>query len=373
MGAFADSDALHVRVRAMVRAFTRGEVMPEPFDGLAADVARFQAAHVPGYRRLCAARGVRPECLEAAEQAPAVPADAFRVGHVFAFAADVASTTFRTSGTTLGTRGEHRMRTVETYDAAALAFGRAMLAPDIEGPSDVLVLCPPPAESVDSSLSHMCALFARHLGAAEPPERTFFIRRGALDVDGLRGRIEGLSAARPAIVLATTFALAALVDALGQDLLPLPPASRVMQTGGFKGKAREVPMPELLRAVSRIFGLDPHAVVSEYGMTELSSQFWEPLLATPGGPRGVFVEPPWARVVPVDPGTLEPVGDGEVGMARIEDLANVDSAFAILTQDRVRRIGRGFELLGRLPGAAPRGCSIAVEEMLSAGAASDEA
>ena len=80
---------------------------------------------------------------------------------------------------------------------------------------------------------------------------------------------------------------------------------------------------------------------------------------------GVYVEPPWARVVAVDPVTLEPVADGAIGLARIEDLANVDSAFAVQTQDRVRRVAGGFELLGRAPGAAPRGCSIAIDEMMS--------
>jgi hypothetical protein len=82
----------------------------------------------------------------------------------------------------------------------------------------------------------------------------------------------------------------------------------------------------------------------------------------------VYAEPPWARVVPVDPETLAPVPDGAVGIARIEDLANVDSAFAVLTQDRVRRSRDRFELLGRASGAPPRGCSIALDEMLSAGA-----
>ena len=94
-------------------------------------------------------------------------------------------------------------------------------------------------------------------------------------------------------------------------------------------------------------------------MTKLSSQFYD------AQPRpGVYAEPPWARVVPVDPETLAPVADGEVGIARIEDLMNVDSAFAVLAADRVRRVDGGFELLGRAPGAAPRGGSIAVDEMI---------
>jgi hypothetical protein len=55
---------------------------------------------------------------------------------------------------------------------------------------------------------------------------------------------------------------------------------------------------------------------------------------------------------------------GEVGIARFEDLANVDSAVAIQTADLVRTVGDGVELLGRAPGATPRGCSIAIDEML---------
>jgi len=102
-------------------------------------------------------------------------------------------------------------------------------------------------------------------------------------------------------------------------------------------------------------------------MTELSSQFWEATAVDPGAAAGVYVEPPWARVVPVDPETLRPVREGDVGIARIEDLANVDSVFAVLAQDRVRRVTGGFELLGRAPGAAPRGCSISIDEMLGGG------
>jgi hypothetical protein len=110
--------------------------------------------------------------------------------------------------------------------------------------------------------------------------------------------------------------------------------------------------------------MDERAVVGEYGMTELSSQLWERTLVDPRAATGVYAEPPWLRVVPVDPKTLSPVREGETGIARIEDLANVDSAFAVLTQDRVRRVSEGIELLGREPGFVPRGCSIAIDEML---------
>jgi len=367
------SDALHLRVRSMIRAFEEGRAMPEAFDALAVDIAAFQAVHVQGYGRLCAARSIDPRAITRASEAPAVPAEAFKLARVFAFEEGAAGFTFRTSGTSGGPRGAHSMRTAETYDAAALAFGAAMFARGAAGgPREpVIVVAPSDVEAPDSSLSHMCAVFARAFGNGEP---SFFVRDGTLEVDALLARIASLPRDRPALVLATSFALVHWLDAMGDEArgatdrgtVLLPPGSRVMQTGGYKGRSREVSAGDLRQAVARAFAIDERSVVGEYGMTELSSQFWEATLVDEGARHGVYAEPPWARVVPVDPETLAPVAAGAVGIARIEDLANVDSAFAVLTQDRVRRVGAGFELLGRAPGAPPRGCSIALDEMLSA-------
>lgn len=359
-----ESAALHGRVRGVIRAWANGEAVPESFDAIACDLARFQARHVAGYGRLCAARGVDPSALRSASGAPAVPTDAFKASTVFAFDPADASVTFRTSGTTVGARGTHFMRDVGTYDAAALAFGRAMLVATASVPLAVLVVGPSDTEAPDSSLSHMTSLFARAwTDATEPRVATHHVLGGALDVDGLRARIAALGAA-PALALATSFALVHLLDALGGEILPLPAGSRLMQTGGFKGRSREVDAVTLRREVARTFAVPERSVIGEYGMTELSSQFWEATVARADAPVGLYVEPPWARVVPVDPETLRPVHEGEIGIARIEDLANVDSAFAVLAQDRVRRVPGGFELLGRAPGAPPRGCSIALDEML---------
>ena len=103
-------------------------------------------------------------------------------------------------------------------------------------------------------------------------------------------------------------------------------------------------------------------------MTELSSQAYEDTLAARAESRaptaGLLVPPPWMQVTAVDPVTLAPVPAGEVGIARILDLANVDSAVVVQTEDQVRVVPGGFFLLGRLPGATPRGCSLAIEELL---------
>ena len=364
-GRRSESEALHARARSMVRAFELGAAMPESFDTLAVDLARFQAKAVPGYGRLCAARGVDLARMVRAGDAPAVPTDAFKLAHVFAFDAVDATVTFRTSGTTLGARGKHFMRDVRTYDAAALVFGRAMLARGLTPPVSVMVIGPSADEAPDSSLAHMCTEFARVLARGPLPPPTYFVREGLLDVGGLRARVAALDPATPAVVLATSFALVHVLDALGGERIALPAGSRVMQTGGFKGKSREIAVDELRRDAAQTFGVPERAVVCEYGMTELSSQFWEATLVDDDARHGVYVAPPWTRVVAVDPETLAPVVDGVVGIARIEDLANVDSAFAVLTQDRVKNVAGGFELLGRAPGAPPRGCSIALDEMLS--------
>jgi len=365
MGARERSEALHERSRAMVSAFERAAPMPESFDSLAADIVRFQADSIPGYARLCAARDTDARAIVRAAQAPAVPTEAFKLGRVFAFEETEAAVTFRTSGTTAAARGAHSIRDLRTYDAAALAFGRVMLGCTGGRTSTVLVLGPPSADAPDSSLAHMGSLFVRALGSGDA-QGSHFVRGDALDLDALRSRVSILPAEIPAIVLGASFAFVRMLDMLRGEALPLPAGSRVMQTGGFKGRSREVSAVQLRRAIACAFAVSERAVVSEYGMTELSSQFWEATFVDPSSPEGVYAEPPWARVIPVDPETLAPTKEGTIGIARIEDLANIDSAFAILTQDSVRRAGGGFELLGRAPGAPARGCSIALDEMLSA-------
>lgn len=339
------------------------ELAEGAFDHFACELARFQAETIPGYARLCAARGVDPATLEVAAEIPAVPTDAFKVTRVATFPEDQALVTFRTSGTTVGGRGTHAMRDPSTYRAAAVAFGRQWLASD-QPKFPIVVMAPSPKQMPDSSLVHMCDAFIEAFGTEGSwiidDEDVFDLSR--FDEEAAKA----LARDQPVLVLATSFALVHFLDALGEGTtFRLPRGSRVMQTGGFKGKSREVSPDRLRHATARVFAIPERSIVAEYGMTELSSQFYEQTLYDPSARHGVFVEPPWARVIAVDPESLVPVREGEVGIAKILDLMNVDSAVAILTQDRVRRChGKTFELLGRMPGAPPRGCSIAMDEIL---------
>src|SRR5690606_1347970 len=244
---------------------------------------------------------------------------------------------------------------------------RRWLARDLAERIPVVVLGPPPDKAPDSSLGHMCASFVEAFGDGAPAAQTYLVDGDVIDLSTFDERVAiALATDKPMLVLATSFALVHLLDGLGDEVtFELPRGSRVMQTGGYKGKVREVPADRLRADLARVFGIDPRAIVAEYGMTELSSQFYEQTLFEPGARHGVYAEPPWERVVPVEPEPLDPGPDGENGIAKTSDLMNVGGAVAVLTQDRVRRVkSGGFELLGRLPGAPPRGCSIAIDELL---------
>jgi len=127
-----------------------------------------------------------------------------------------------------------------------------------------------------------------------------------------------------------------------------------MVTGGFKGRQVALDDDGLYAAIRA--RLKPARLVTEYGMTELSSQLW-------GRPGEAYRPPPWLRVVAVDPHTGEPVPPGQPGPLRFYDLCNVDSTLGVETLDRgsVQADG-GVVLEGRLEDAPARGCSLTVEE-----------
>jgi len=364
----ARSDQLH----QSVRRFATGE-RAHSFSDLALRITAFQREYSAGFARLCQSRQ-RP--IESVDDIPGVPCDAFRLARVALQPEDEDRLRFYTSGTTSGARGLHAMRVTETYRELALQFGRAALLSN-ERAHHVVALAPQLDEPPTSSLGHMMAMFMVDFEQrgdidVRTPERWLIGEQG-VDLKGLeRAAARASERGETLLVLATSFALVGLLDALDGRELPLPGSSVVMQTGGFKGKTREIEATELRASVARAFGIAATQIVSEYGMTELTSQLYE--ATVPGtalqreqhGNPGVYREPPWLRVVPVDPATLEPVASGEVGIARIIDLGNIDSAVAIQTQDRVRRVDGGIELLGRAAGAPPRGCSLAIEEFMTA-------
>jgi hypothetical protein len=360
---------LHARVSTFIDEITRGARTTDGFDSLALDIAAYQADRVPGYARLLAAASTHPRDVTSLRALPAVPTDAFRFARIAAHAPAEDAVVFRTSGTTAAARGEQALSTTSTYERAAIAWGRWALFFDEPPGLVAVVLGARQGPGADSSLGFMLDLFANRFAA-----RARYVQSKAHDpVDGsaVRGACrDACETGAPVIVMGTSFAFVHALDALGGEGIALPPGSRAMHTGGFKGRSREV-APAALRAdIASTFRLDSRAVVGEYGMTELSSQLYEGTLRASRGleataQHGVFIPPPWLRVVAAHPETLAPLAEGESGILRFEDLANVDGAIAVQTADVGRCAGGKVELFGRAPGAPPRGCSLAIDELLA--------
>jgi hypothetical protein len=245
-------------------------------------------------------------------------------------------------------------------------------------------------------------------GMMEMSPTTFFvdsasgIREGAFR-EGLQGAEE---AGRPVLLVGTAFAFAQWLAVARKRAwqVILPEGSRIMETGGFKGRTRVLSREELYGGMEDVFGVPRDRIVNEYGMTELLSQFYEPVLVSAeargpsgaeeseeegqkegeeegtkegkeGGTEGTEEEagdlrfhrpPPWVRTVALHPLTLRPVAAGEPGILAHLDLANLGSVARVLTEDLGTVVEGGFVLAGRSPGAEPRGCSLAMEDFMTA-------
>jgi hypothetical protein len=200
----------------------------------------------------------------------------------------------------------------------------------------------------------------------------------------------------PSLFLGTAFSFVHLLDFLAERNLrfDLPAGSRVMETGGYKGRSHALPKTELHQLITERLGVPPSHIICEYGMSELSSQAYDGIEAgvrpSPGAATlnmrassdfqespgaspllrpgqahsgsSIFSFPPWARAQIISPETGNEVADGETGLIRVFDLANVFSVMAIQTEDLGIRRGDGFELIGRAALAESRGCSLLAAE-----------
>jgi hypothetical protein len=319
-------------------------------------------------RRFCQGRSRTPSELRCWREIPAVPTGAFKQVALRSFPAERTAHTFRTSGTSTSVRGELHLDSLELYEASLLPAFRRFVLPDL-APGErarVLVLAPSPRELPDSSLSHMFAVVLRELGT---PESGFYVDGGELQTDHLLAHLgEARDTESPLALCGTAFSFVHLLDQLERRgaKLELPPSARVMETGGFKGRSREMPRAELYASLQRRSGVPPERIVNQYGMTELGSQFYDSVLRFPDQPRRKLA-PPWTRVAIVDPEAGEGATPGEPGAITVIDLANTGSVLALQTADVGRALGDGFELLGREPGAEARGCSIAADALLGGG------
>lgn len=343
------------------------------FEELALEAYAFQVERIPAVRALAEARGALPGTVRGWREVPAVPALAYKSVELAPRGVeprpDERVETFRSSGTSGPARSVHRHLFPGLYRTAIDAsFPRhALPGPVPEGGFPMLSLIPPRARLPDSSLSFMVDHVLGRWGA---PEATVQALGGAPGADGADAWArERERDGRPGVVLATAFALAAWLERLAAagERYRLPAGTVLFETGGFKGRRRELSREELLARVAERLGVPPGRVVREYGMTELTSQLYTGVLA--GGDPDLFVAPHWVRARVLDAESpaerLAEARRGTTGLVAIFDLANLSSAVHLLTEDLGAVEPGGLRLLGRAAGADLRGCSLAAEEMMA--------
>jgi len=346
-----------------------GDITESRFKELAIELFALQFNHNRLYHKLCEARSVSPSQVSNWQQLPAVPAAAFKELELTSLPEADRIAIFHSSGTTeqQPSRHFHSAESLDLYEASVVPWFQTHLWPAAREKLELVFLAPPPSIAPHSSLVHMLETIRRQIGA---PGSQF---TGALDGGGrwtldlpttISALENAIAADRPIALLGTAFNFVHLLDRLAElrRRLPLPEGTRLMETGGYKGRSRSLPKTELHQKITERLGIPPTHVVSEYGMTELSSQAYDSKVPAPGAQveatERIFHFPPWARVQIISPETGEEVSEGATGLLRVCDLANLHSVLAVQTEDLAVRRGAGFEVVGRAAAAEPRGCSL---------------
>jgi hypothetical protein len=344
----------------------------DSFGALSLELFRIQVASNPCYRRLIEYSKVDPDAVDSWRAIPCVPTAAFKELDLTSLPAESRTHVFRSSGTTQESRGKHYHfdESLALYEKSLLEWFRFHLCGGTgKRRAGSLCIMTPSASSVaESSLIHMFDVVRRagRFGSSE-----FY---GAVTTDGgwvlqvermIQALGEWCRAGEPVLLVGTAFNFVQLLDGLAEqgERLSLPSGSRLLETGGYKGRARELSKEELYEELGKALGVSSDQIVSEYGMSELSSQAYDHRFGTEldSSVSRYFRFAPWARVQVVSPETGLEVGIGEAGLIQVFDLTNVWSVMAIQTEDLgVRRDG-GVELLGRAEMAEAKGCSLMPE------------
>jgi phenylacetate-coenzyme A ligase PaaK-like adenylate-forming protein len=311
------------------------------FSEIALDVFRFQATHNPLYQQYLRLLNVDPHLVDEIDQIPFLPIQFFK-NHSIQTGSWEPELLFTSSGTG-GTTSTHSVLDPNWYLAnTRLGFE------SFYGPLEdycFLGLLPSYLERTGSSLIYMVDHFIQQ---SRYPQSGFFLH----NTQELLGVVEKCQEEHiPTVLIGVSFALLDLAEQAAPNLQGLV----VMETGGMKGRRREITRTELHDQLSQAFQVD--SIHSEYGMTELFSQAYSK-------GKGLFACPPTMQVLTreiTDP--FSPALPGKAGVLNIIDLANLDTISFIGTQDlgRVHSAGQ-FEVLGRLDNSDVRGCNLMVAD-----------
>jgi len=303
---------------------------------------QYQAVHCPPYRAYLAALGCTPMEVRQLTNIPFLPIEFFKTQNVRTEPeAWEPQELFLSSGTTLQQRSQHQVRDPQLYRQNAARIFEQYYGPLTSWA--FLALLPSYLEQGHSSLVAMVDYFAKQSGQTQP---AFFLHDHAALLQALRDVKQ--EASRRVMLFGVSYALLDLAAEVGAA--PELQNLTVLETGGMKGRRREMIREELHQELQQAFG--PAGIHSEYGMTELLSQAYS--LGD-----GRFHAPPQLRVLLRDPADPFSVSESRPdGALNVIDLANVDSCAFIETKDLARLHPDGsFEVLGRMDNSDVRGCN----------------
>lgn len=301
----------------------------------------YQAEHCAVYKAYLEALRTLPAHVQTLEQIPFLPIECFKHHAVLAGKAEVEKI-FRSSGTTGQTTSAHYLTDLSFYTHICLT-GFEQVYGSVKD-YHILALLPSYLERGDSSLVYMAEAMMRE---SQSEEAGFYLH----NTTELIAKITHLrqKGDRKILLLGVTYALLDLAEQFAPDLSDVI----VMETGGMKGRRKEIIREELHDILRTQCGLQH--IHAEYGMTELRSQAYSLR-------DGIFTLPAWCKILLRDVNDPREYGQArQSGVINFIDLANVDSCAFIATQDLASQTAKGqFKILGRTDNSDIRGCNLMV-------------
>ncbi|GAA4115768.1 acyltransferase [Aquimarina addita] len=309
------------------------------FEKTAVRIFQYQYINNPVYQRFCNLLGIIKSSVKQSKDIPYLPIEFFKQKKILSSLAPVQKV-FTSSGTTNSITSKHYINDLNIYENS-FRKGFQYFYGDIKDYT-VLALLPSYLERTGSSLVYMVDTLIKDSLQADS---NFYLD----DIEKLVNTLKKLQQnGRKTLLIGVTFAL---LDLIEKYTLHLDHTTIIMETGGMKGKRKEMIRSELHQELSQGFNIPK--IHSEYGMTELLSQAYSK-------GDGIFYCPPWMKVSVRDPeDALTSFPDGKTGGVNIIDLANIHSCSFIATQDLGKtHANGGFEILGRFDHSDIRGCNL---------------
>ena len=312
------------------------------FEKVALEVFAFQYNNIPVYHKYCNYLNATPNNTHSIEKIPFIPVEFFKQ-HPIIHPEAKKEITFLSSGTSGMTQSKHHIQNLNLYEesftkAFELFYGK---------PEEYIIFALLPAylEREGSSLIFMVESLIKN---SNHPKSGFYLHNHEELVANIHA---AKTDSRKKILIGVSFALLDLAENYQPDLSDVI----VMETGGMKGRRKELIKEELHKTLTNAFHLQ--TIHSEYGMTELLSQAYS-------YGNNIFKCPPWMKVLIRDTNDpLSYVSEGKTGGINVIDLANLFSCSFIATQDLGKIYpDHSFEVIGRFDNSDIRGCNLLVIE-----------